>query len=103
MPYKQRNPNYEKVVIERDPNLTAKEYQNLYRKTWLKLNRPHFNAASGLTYYKKLYGKEKINQYCALNDNDFQETIKSIKIDILRGKLQKLPQAEKDAAKSSNE
>ena len=103
MPAKQRNPNYEKVVIERDPNQTAKEYQNLYRKTWLRLNRKHFNAASGLTYYKKLYGKEKINQYCILNDNDFLETIKSIKIDILRGKLQKLPQPEKAATTSSNE
>ena len=85
------NANYAKVDIQRDPNLTAEEYKKVYQREWIVLNRKHFNASSGLTYYKNLYGKEKIHQYCMINDNNYHETLQSIKMDILTGKLKKLP------------
>ena len=81
---------YIKVEIERDPNITADEYQKLYRKAWITANRDNFNGSSGLTYYKKNYGTEITMRYIVMNNYDYKEAIKSMKMDILIGKLKRL-------------
>ena len=86
----QTSTKYVKIEIERDPNLTSTEYRKIYQKKWLEANRSNFNGSSCLTYYKKTYGKELTMQYIVINNYDYKEAIKSMKMDILLGNLKPL-------------